>query len=196
MARRPDLEIFAREHGLRMGTIEDLIRYRIQNEKTVQRVAESELSTGHGVFRTYAYKDAIDDTVHLALVMGDIDPGKPTLVRVQLHNPLSDLLDVRLEGQHWPLRSALQRVAEEGEGVVIILRPSEPADALVEQVRAYHVPEDSADAGGQAPDELRTYGVGAQIVADLGVKKMRVLSAPKVVHGIAGFGLEVVDYVS
>jgi 3,4-dihydroxy 2-butanone 4-phosphate synthase/GTP cyclohydrolase II len=91
----------------------------------------------------------------------------------------------------------LARVAQEGAGVVVILRPEEPADALIEQIQAYHMPEETRQkpASGK-PDELRTYGVGAQIIADLGVQKMRVLSAPKIVHGIAGFGLEVVEYVS
>ncbi len=197
LARRPDLEIYAREHGLKIGTIEDLIRYRIENEKTVERVAETDLTTEHGVFRSHAYLDSIDGAVHLALVMGDIDPDEPMLVRVQLQNPLSDLLDARTGSHHWPLRQALQRVAREGKGVVVILRPQEPADAIVGQLNSYHVPSESEEApASNKPDELRTYGVGAQIIADLGVRKMRVLSAPKIVHGIAGFGLEVVEYVS
>ena len=197
MARRPDLEIYAREHDLKIGTIEDLIRYRIENEKTVERVAETELATEHGNFHLHAYLDSIDGAIHLALVKGEIQPGEPTLVRVQLQNTLSDLVDIKLEGEHWPLRQALQRVAHEGHGVVVILRPSESPDALLQQIKAYHMPEQTAhEAVPGKPTELRTYGVGAQIIADLGVQKMRVLSAPKIVHGIAGFGLEVVEYVS
>jgi 3,4-dihydroxy 2-butanone 4-phosphate synthase/GTP cyclohydrolase II len=197
MARRPDLERYAQQHKLKMGTIEDLIRYRIENEKTVEHVAESDLVTGHGVFRAHAYHDTIDNSVHLALVMGEIDPDEPTLVRVQLQNTLSDLADVITEGQHWPLRAALKRIAQEGKGVVVILRPNEPPEALIEQVRTYHIPvETAAEPAAGKPDELRTYGVGAQIIADLGVRRLRVLSAPKIVHGIAGFGLEVVEYVS
>jgi 3,4-dihydroxy 2-butanone 4-phosphate synthase/GTP cyclohydrolase II len=163
----------------------------------VERVASSDLATEHGIFRVHAYHDSIDGAVHLALVMGDLDPDEPTLVRVQLQHTLSDLIDVKREGQHWPLRDVLQRVAREGKGVVVILRPDEPADALIEQIKAYHIPADVDTAAAPSkPDELRTYGVGAQIIADLGVQKMRVLSAPKIVHGIAGFGLEVVEYVS
>jgi 3,4-dihydroxy 2-butanone 4-phosphate synthase/GTP cyclohydrolase II len=197
MARRPDLEIYAREYGLKIGTIEDLIRYRIENEKTVEHVAETDVATEHGVFRVHSYHDSIDGAVHLAAVLGDINPDEPVLVRVQLQHTLNDLLDVKVEGHHWPLREALQRVASEGRGVVVILRPQESAEALVDQIRSYHMPEvsETAPATGK-PDELRTYGVGAQIIADLGVRKMRVLSAPKIVHGIAGFGLEVVEYVS
>jgi 3,4-dihydroxy 2-butanone 4-phosphate synthase/GTP cyclohydrolase II len=197
MARRPDLEVYARQHGLKIGTIEDLIRYRIENEKTVERVASSDLATEHGIFKVHAYHDSIDGAVHLALVMGELEPDEPTLVRVQLQHTLSDLIDVKREGQHWPLRDVLQRVAREGKGVVVILRPDEPADALIEQIKAYHIPADvDTVAESSKPDELRTYGLGAQIIADLGVQKMRVLSAPKIVHGIAGFGLEVVEYVS
>jgi len=197
MARRPDLEIYAKEHDLKIGTIEDLIRYRIENEKTVEHIAETELATEHGIFNLHAYLDSIDGAVHLALVMGEIRPEEPTLVRVQLQNTLNDLVDIKLEGEHWPLRQALQRVAQEGQGVVVILRPSEPADALLEQIKAYHIPEQTPDSAKPGkPTELRTYGVGAQIIADLGVQKMRVLSAPMIVHGIAGFGLEVVEYVS
>jgi len=195
MARRPDLEIYARRHGLKMGTIEALIRYRIENEKTVERVAVSDLATEHGVFRAYAYHDSIDGSVHLALVMGEIRADEPTLVRVHMQNTLGDLVDALTEGHHLTLRQALQRVAQEGKGVVVILRQKEVPDALAEQVRAYHMPQAAVPGTGVEPDELRTYGVGAQIIADVGVQKMRVLSAPKMLHGIAGFGLEVVDYV-
>jgi len=197
MARRPDLELYAKQHNLKMGTIEDLIRYRIENEKTVEHVAENDLATDHGVFRVHAYHDTVDDSVHLALVMGEINPAEPTLVRVQVQNTLSDLCDAETEGQHWPLRDALKRIAGEGKGVVVILRPGEPSGALIEQVRSYHIPEPVTESDRSSkPDELRTYGVGAQIIADLGVRHMRVLSAPKIVHGIAGFGLDVVEYVS
>ena len=197
MARKPDLEVYAKQHGLKIGTIEELIRYRIENEKTIKHVAETELATEHGVFSLHAYRDSIDGATHLALVKGEIDPEQPVLVRVQVQNTLSDLVDIRLEGMHWTLRQALQRVAEEGVGVVVILRPEEAPDALFEQIKAYHMPDENRQAqAGNEPDELRTYGVGAQIITDLGVQKMRVLSAPKNLQGIAGFGLEVVEYVS
>jgi 3,4-dihydroxy 2-butanone 4-phosphate synthase/GTP cyclohydrolase II len=195
MARRPDLEIYAKKHGFKIGTIEDLIRYRIENEKTVARVSGCELATEHGLFHLHAYHDTIDGAVHLALVMGDITPDEPTLVRVHMQNTLSDLADAQLEGHHWSLRQALRRIAREGRGVVVILRWEEQ-DELLQRIREYHRPADESGSAKKAePAELRTYGVGAQIIADLGVRKMRVLSAPKIVHGIAGFGLEVVEYV-
>jgi 3,4-dihydroxy 2-butanone 4-phosphate synthase/GTP cyclohydrolase II len=195
MARRPDLEIYAQAHGLKIGTIEDLIRYRIENEKTIERVAVSEITTEFGVFKTMAYRDSIDGAVHLALVMGEVRPDQPTLVRVHMQDPLGDLLDTTTEGHHLTLRQALRRVAQEGCGVVVILRQPNSTDALVRQIRSYHRPDSNVLPARREPDELRTYGIGAQIIADTGVQKMRVLSAPKIVHGIGGFGLEVVEYV-
>jgi 3,4-dihydroxy 2-butanone 4-phosphate synthase/GTP cyclohydrolase II len=195
MARRPDLEIYAKKHGLKIGTIEDLIRYRIENEKTVERVAGCEVATEHGVFKLHAYHDNIDGALHLALTMGDFGSAEPVLVRVHMQNTLSDLVEARLEGHHWSLRQALRCIAQEGRGVAVILR-WEQQDELLQQIREYHMPQERlASPGKGEPAELRTYGVGAQIIADLGVRRMRVLSAPKIVHGIAGFGLEVVDYV-
>ncbi|MGD2137309.1 MAG: bifunctional 3,4-dihydroxy-2-butanone-4-phosphate synthase/GTP cyclohydrolase II [Gammaproteobacteria bacterium] len=197
MARRADLEIYAREHGLKMGTIEDLIRYRIENEKTVERVAEADMATGYGVFRVFVYHDSIDGTEHLALVIGDIGTPEPVLVRVHMQDTLSDLVDATTESPHLSLKQALQRIAAEGRGVMVILRHNVQPDELARQLGEYHMPgEQPRDIVRKGPDELRTYGVGAQIIADLGVQKMRVLSAPKIVHGIAGFGLEVVEYVS
>jgi 3,4-dihydroxy 2-butanone 4-phosphate synthase/GTP cyclohydrolase II len=195
MARRPDLELYAREHGLKMGTIEDLIRYRIENEKTVERVAENDITTEYGVFRVHAYHDVIDNAVHLAVSVGEISGDEPTLVRVHMQNTLGDMLGARTEDYGWPLHDALKRIAEEGRGAVIILRWDDDPDALVNRIREYHVPDAGGKKARARPDELRTYGVGAQIIADLGIRKMRVLSAPKIVHGIAGFGLEVVEYV-
>jgi 3,4-dihydroxy 2-butanone 4-phosphate synthase/GTP cyclohydrolase II len=196
MARRPDLERYAQEHDLKMGTIEGLIRYRTENETTVERLTECELATEHGVFNLYAYRDTVDNAVHLALVKGEINPDEPILVRVHVENTLSDLVDAQMQDHHWPLRSALQRIAREGLGVVVILRWDNGADALIRSIKGYHLPDRPQQARTmKEPQELRTFGVGAQIIADLGVKKMRVLSAPKIVHGIAGFGLEVVEYV-
>jgi 3,4-dihydroxy 2-butanone 4-phosphate synthase/GTP cyclohydrolase II len=195
MARRPDLEIYARQHGLKIGTIEDLIRYRIENEKTVERVAENDIATEYGVFRVHAYHDVIDNAVHLAVTMGEIDGDEPTLVRVHMQNTLGDMLGARTEDYGWPLHDALKRIANEGHGAVIILRWDDDPDVLVNRIREYHVPDAGGKKAAAKPDELRTYGVGAQIIADLGIRRMRVLSAPKIVHGIAGFGLEVVEYV-
>jgi 3,4-dihydroxy 2-butanone 4-phosphate synthase/GTP cyclohydrolase II len=133
--------------------------------------------------------------VLVGVVLGEFGPVAPTLVRVHMQDTLGDLVDAVTAGHHWTLHQSLERIAQEGKGALVILRRNEPAEALVEQLKAYHVPKPEPKRPGK-PDELRTYGIGAQIIADLGVQKMRVLSAPKIVHGIAGFGLEVVDYVS
>ncbi|MGH8584133.1 MAG: bifunctional 3,4-dihydroxy-2-butanone-4-phosphate synthase/GTP cyclohydrolase II [Gammaproteobacteria bacterium] len=196
MARRPDLEQIAEQHGLRVGTISDLIRFRMQNEKTVERVADNPLETEFGTLQLVAFHDVIDGQLHLALVKGRIDPAQPTLVRVHIYNPICDLTASVRPDCGWRLREVLGRIAGEERGVVVILSNQvDPAD-LIRQVRALS-PDDS---GQQRPrpksDDLRTIGLGAQILADLGVRKMHVLSAPKRLHSISGFGLEVVDYVS
>ncbi|MFP5306945.1 MAG: 3,4-dihydroxy-2-butanone-4-phosphate synthase, partial [Gammaproteobacteria bacterium] len=194
MARRPDLERFAQEHGLKLGSIADLIRYRLDNEHTVERVAETHVMTEFGEFRLVTYQDSIDNTVHLAMVKGQVEAAKPTLVRVHIRNTLQDVLGVRHEDFAWPLRRALQRVAEEGEDVVALLRKPESSRELMQQIVSLN--KAALDEHAHDPQQvLRTYGIGAQILSDLGVRKMRVLSAPKRMQGISGFGLEVVDYV-
>ena len=198
MARRPDLEAFARRHDLKIGTIADLIRYRMANEKTIQRMAEFELPTEFGRLRLLTYQDALTKQVHFALVKGMIDPEQPVLVRVHVQHTLCDLLPVQLPECGWPLADAFRRVAGEPNGVLVLLTRQEDPKELVRRMRQYQLegveshilrPADSAT-------ELRTYGLGAQILLDLGVRRMRVLSAPKKLSGLSGFDLEVVEYVS
>jgi 3,4-dihydroxy 2-butanone 4-phosphate synthase / GTP cyclohydrolase II len=197
MARRPDLETFAREHGLKIGTIADLIRYRLDNEHSIERIAETKIRTEFGEFQLFTYQDAVDSTVHLALVKGSIDPSTPTLVRVHLRNTLADMLGAESDQFGWPLRRAMKRVADEGSGVIVVLRKSEASRDLVQQIISLNRPQTvGADEHPSDPKVLRTYGVGAQILVDLGVRRMRVLSNPKRLHGISGFGLEVVEYVA
>lgn len=197
MARRPDLERFAREHDIKIGTIEDLIRYRMQNERTTECVAEAEFPTQHGHFRLYAYQDTVENGLHLALVAGEISPERPTNVRVHVEDLLCDTLGAA-HGCGWPLHDAMERVAEMGEGVVVILRKPENPRMLVQRIHQYQVtggrPE--TDRRSDAPEDLRTYGLGAQILSDLGVRRMRLMSAPKIFHGIAGFGLEITEYIT
>jgi 3,4-dihydroxy 2-butanone 4-phosphate synthase/GTP cyclohydrolase II len=200
MKRGAELFAFAREHGLKIGTIADLIRYRLTNEHSVERVAEQKVNTEFGEFKLAVYEDRIDKTVHLALVCGRIGGERPTLVRVHMRNMLQDMLGVRRDDHSWPLRRALQRIATEGEGVVVVLRKPESSRDLVQQIINIDqppVPQSGVpvEAPPDDPQVLRTFGVGAQILADLGVRKMRVLSTPKRLHGLSGFGLEVVEYV-
>ena len=193
MARRPDLEKFARLHQLRIGTIADLIRYRLAKEKTVERIVERSVPTEFGEFRLLAYEDRINHTVHLALLRGEVQPDNATLVRVHLQNTLSDVVGVHWEELGWPLRHAMSRIAREG-GVLVILRQVEDPATLVQRLRGHAA--STVDETGPAANVLRTYGVGAQILLDLGVRRMRVLSQPKKMHGLSGFGLEVVEYVN
>ena len=197
MARRPDLEAFAAEHGLKIGTIADLIHYRVANERAVMREERCDLPTEFGNFRVSAYRDTIENEVHLALVLGDISPERPVLVRVHLQNTLCDLFGAYHPACGWPLKDVMQQISAAGEGVIVVLRNRDHPEDLLTKVRELC----DLDRESQAPpikrdrNELRTYGIGAQILADLGVRKMRVMSAPKAMHGISGFDLEVVEYV-
>jgi 3,4-dihydroxy 2-butanone 4-phosphate synthase / GTP cyclohydrolase II len=197
MARRPDLERFAQEHSLRIGTIENLIRYRIENEKSVEVVAETPFPTEMGEFRLVAFEDMIAREVHFALVMGDIRGETPTLVRVHVEHTLCDSLAYNGPQCGWPLRDALSRIAQAGTGVAVIIRKPESPRELVRRIREMALSERGEVTEHETgPAELRTHGVGAQILAELGVQKMRLLSAPKRFHGLGGFGLEVVEYVN
>jgi len=196
MARRADLEEFGRAHDVRIGTIADLIHYRMLHEKTVHRVAECDMPTEFGQFRLVAFQDTIDKRLHLALVKGDIHPEEPTLIRVQVLDSLCDVVPSRRPDCGWPLTDALRRVAEEDKGVVVMLRYEESPDELIQRIQRYaQLDERDAMLAREGNETLRTYGVGAQILLDLGVRRMRVLSAPKKMYGISGFGLEVVEYV-
>ncbi len=196
MARRPDLERFAAEHGLKIGTIADLIRYRMANEPTLERVAESQVETEFGPFRVVAYQDAVEHRVHFALVRGTPCAERPCLTRVHVQNTFTDLLSAQVPDGGWPLRDAIRRVADEGEGVVVVLTRDEPGSALVRRMRSLALGESGVRAQQDQATELRTYGLGAQVLMDLGVKRMRVLSAPKRMGGLSGFELEVVEYVN
>ena len=197
MARRPDLEKFAKAHDLKMGTIADLIHYRIRNEKTIERLNSCRLPTEFGEFQVVAYQDIIDNELHLALIMGEVSPDKPALVRVHMQNSLCDLFALHRSDCGWPLHNAMRQIGKAGEGIIVVLRNHDTAREIVQRIRDYEL----CDAGEETPHrksdkEMRTFGVGAQILADLGVHQMRVLSAPKSFHGLSGFDLEVVEYVA
>ncbi|MFZ1575509.1 MAG: bifunctional 3,4-dihydroxy-2-butanone-4-phosphate synthase/GTP cyclohydrolase II [Chromatiaceae bacterium] len=198
MARRPDLERFAAAHDLKIGTIADLIHYRVSHEKTVKRECDCELPTEFGNFRILAYRDSIDNDLHLALVRGTIAPERPVLVRVHLQNSLCDLFGTQHPGCGWPLREVMRQVAKAEEGVIVVLRNRDRVEDLLSRFKALGPGTPAAEglaARRQDRSELRTYGIGAQILADIGVRKMRVMSAPRAMHGISGFELEVVEYV-
>ena len=189
MARLPDLVEFAAQHKLRIGTIADLIEHRSRTESLVARVAERDIETVHGRFRLYVYSDRIGDATHLALVKGTPAPAKEALVRV--HEPLSviDLLDIGSRSHSWNFSDALAAVSRAESGVVLLLHRLETAAELLERARAH---EDGTTTPAIA---LRNYGIGAQILRDLGVKKMRLMAQPRRMPSMAGFGLEITGYL-
>jgi 3,4-dihydroxy 2-butanone 4-phosphate synthase/GTP cyclohydrolase II len=193
MARRPQLETFAKLHGLRMGTIRDLIRYRLRTERSVERITERRVQTEFGDFQLHLYEDHVHRDLHMALTKGSLTGSSLPLVRVHLADTLRDLVGVRSGARAWTLRDALKRISTEPSGVLVILREQESPRALADAVqfldRRDPAPQDSQQS------VLRTYGIGAQILKDLGVRRMRVLSAPKHFQGISAFDLEVTEYV-
>ncbi|NNF52675.1 MAG: 3,4-dihydroxy-2-butanone-4-phosphate synthase [Gammaproteobacteria bacterium] len=193
MARRDDLLAFAREHKLKIATIAQLIRYRLDHEDSVEIIRDLDVSTIHGKFRMVCLEDHISRTVHLALVYGEIRAEEPVMVRVHLQNTLGDVVGADWSNLGRPVDSAMRRIVEEGNGVVVVLRRHEDPSELIRIIDAGVSQDQRGDSG--ADEVLRTYGIGAQILCKLGVKKMRVLSAPKKMHGISGFGLEIVEYV-
>jgi 3,4-dihydroxy 2-butanone 4-phosphate synthase/GTP cyclohydrolase II len=195
MARRPDLERFAREHGFRIGTIADLIRYRLEKERNVERIAETAVDTEYGEFRLYCYDDHVNRAVHVALVKGDLSTVASPLVRVHLQDTLGDVIGVRSRSLGWPLDSAIKRIADEKVGVVVLLRDQESSRDFIEAIENLHKSTDEVQARREGDAVLRTYGIGAQILRDLGLSKIRVLSAPKHMYAISGFDLEITEYV-
>ena len=188
MARLPDLIDVAREHGLKIGAIADLIHYRSRTERLIERVAERPLMTAHGAFRLVVYRDKIADATHLALVRGPISPEHEVLVRV--HEPLSvmDLLDVNCQSHSWNVPSALEAIAAAGRGVMVLLHRPETAQELRERAIS-----DQPAAGARS--DLRNYGIGAQILRDLNVGKMRLMAKPRKMPSMTGYDLEVTGHV-
>jgi len=196
MARRPDLEKFAAAHGLKIGTIADLIHYRIETEKTVERISEMDFPTEFGNFRLHTYKDGVKGDLHFALVRGELDAEQPVLVRVHLENPVFDLTGSTLNQGSWTIDAALARMAQVERGVLVILCNQIDQELLIHRLQA--LGEDSGEEEKsrlQDGRDYRTIGLGSQILSDLGVRKMIVMSSPKRYHALSGFGLEIVDYL-
>ncbi|MDQ7975943.1 bifunctional 3,4-dihydroxy-2-butanone-4-phosphate synthase/GTP cyclohydrolase II [Paraburkholderia sp. SARCC-3016] len=195
MARLPDLIEFAHEHGLKIGTIADLIHYRSRTESIVERVAERTMHTAHGAFRAVMYLDQPSGQPHIALVRGTPTPDRDTPVRV--HEPLSvlDLLEVGSSCTHsWTLDAAIQEIASRDLGVIVMLNCGDSKEHLVDLFKAFDQ-QDKADALKRRPVDFKTYGIGAQILRELGVGKMQVLSNPRKLGSMSGYGLEVTGFV-
>jgi 3,4-dihydroxy 2-butanone 4-phosphate synthase/GTP cyclohydrolase II len=192
MARRPDLEIFAEKHGLKIGTIADLIHYRMLNEKTIELVEQQTLQTAHGQFELYRYSERGTPDTHLALVKGDPNTGVTT-VRVHGFNPMRDLFGARYQGKPtWNIQSALETLSHSERGVLVWIGQSEPVNlgAALDQFNS------TKPASNLGPQQYRSIGTGAQILRELGVRQMRLLSSPLRFNALSGFDLEVVEYLS
>jgi 3,4-dihydroxy 2-butanone 4-phosphate synthase/GTP cyclohydrolase II len=193
MARLPDLIEFSKKHGIKIGTIADLIHYRSQNECFVERIAERPMTTSHGEFQAIAYRDKLNGSAHLALVHGAISSQQVAMVRV--HQPVSmlDLLERNVTTHSWNLASAMQAIQASSNGVLVLLNCEESAEQMFEQFELLATPK-AKPQGRAASMDLRNYGIGAQILKDIGVGKMKLLANPRKMPSMAGFNLEVVGY--
>ncbi len=189
MARRPQLEVFAQTHGLKIGTIAALIRYRLETEKTVERVHSKLIDTEFGPFHLHVYRDLLSKQMHYALVKGQIDRDQPTLVRVHVKDVFADVLTMQSPLGHRALRPALAAIAEHGAGIAVVLTDPEQQQLQLQQCLG-HGAEPSPHA------QWRTHGLGAQILSDLGATHLRVLGTARKFSGLSGFGLEVVEHVA
>ncbi|MDO6459228.1 bifunctional 3,4-dihydroxy-2-butanone-4-phosphate synthase/GTP cyclohydrolase II [Granulosicoccaceae sp. 1_MG-2023] len=192
MARRPQLEVFAEKHGIKIGTIAELIEYRYASEKSVERIASCPLETEYGEFTLHTFQDHIDDKIHFALTRGDLNAGDSTLVRVHSPEVFGDILHEK--GKTWSLPNAMRRIAEEG-GVLVILANQETDETILGKIKRRCSTEPTI---GVAPMRAQTsqIGIGSQILSDLGVSRMRLLTSTEArYHSLSGFGLEVVEYI-
>ncbi len=198
MARRPDLEKFAEEHDLKIGTIADLIHYRVINETTVEKGETYKLDTEQGEFQVTAFHDQVQGGTHLALVKGQPSPDKPTLVRVHQTEIFRDLLEAKNPGkQSWSLKRSLQRIAEEGEGVVVLLDNQAARPNLETRLKRFlGLEREVRTANQDGAGTYLTIGTGAQILREVGVGKMRLLSSPLKFGALSGFDLEIVETLS
>lgn len=198
MARRPDLEVFSEKHGIKLGTIADLIEYRNNTETTIERVAACQLPTEFGDFELITYRDTIDNQIHYALKKDSVSKEQAPLVRVHLQDTFTDLLHSnRAADRSWSLDCAMKRIGADG-GVLVVLGNEESSESIINKVKAFEQ-QDNAAAPVMAKKQgtSRRVGVGSQILADLGVTDMRLLSSSsKRYHALSGFGLNVVDYVT
>lgn len=183
MARRDDLEIFAEKHNIKWGTIEDLISYRVENEKTIERISEREFKTQYATFKLVSFLDSIHHETHLALIKGDISAEIDTCVRVHMEDTLKDVL--KENSNSFNIDEALKHIAKSSSGVFLLLR-KQTNQSILENVDA---------TAKDSTNDIKTYGVGAQILLDLGVKKMKILGSPRKLRGLKGFGLEVSEYI-
>ena len=182
-------------HDIKIGTIADLIRYRLEKERNVERISEKSVATRHGEFTMVCYDDHVNRAVHVALVKGELATTDSPLVRVHIQDTLGDVIGVSNRSLGWQLDNAIERIAKEDTGVVVVLREQESSRDFMDAVEGLDRPRDDLTNRRSGDSVLRTYGIGAQILRDLGLSKIRVLSAPKHLYAISGFDLEITQYV-
>lgn len=196
MARRDDLKKFALEHDLKIGTIADLIQYRIQHEKTIEKVSSCNYPTKYGNFRLHAFQDQVDNKLHLALTYGNVNTVEPVLVRVNAKSTLADLFQAD-EKDHVTLLEAMSKIAEEGCGALILIRNKEDDQSIAEFIHQQELKEHGAlPEEPSAEVDSRAVGVGCQILSELGMKKLKLLGSPIKYTGLSGFNIEIVENVS
>ena len=204
MARMPDLLEFAKQHDLRIGTIEDLIRYRRQYDSLLRREGATHFDSRFGRFKAIVYRDTLSNREHLALVRGNIDENTVPLIRVQVHYGLYDLLSDLREDSSWTINKSMEKMADEENAILVVLNNADNRDGLLDSLKGSLLEnversesENEKKSSSTDPESLRTFGIGSQILSDLGVKKMRVISgSPLIMHSLAGFDLEVVEFIT
>lgn len=196
MARRPELEVFAEKHGIKIGTIADLIHYRIANEKTVEKLSSEPVHTEFGEFTLHTFRDSIQHEIHLALTLGNIEADEPTLTRVQTNNFLRDVLGLRQpNSDSWSSTQALQRIAREGKGALVLLSAGQAEDIDDSLDTFFGRARPKRSPNKDSSGAFLTIGTGSQILRELGIKKMRLLSSEMKYSGISGFDLEITEYL-
>ena len=193
MARMPDLQTFATEHGLKIGTIADLIEYRSRTETLVERIGERTMQTAFGEFKAVAFRDKPSQGVHLALVKGAWSEGDTVAARV--HEPLSvlDALQTKSHIHSWSLQESLKYLNQQGRGVAVLLNAGESASQLLAQFEGQARPAQAPERGRM---DLRTYGIGVQILRDIGVRRMMLMGKPRRMPSMAGYGVEIAGYIA
>lgn len=201
MARVPNLKIVAREHGLKIVTVADIIAYRLRTETFVKRIAGSVFPTEYGEFKIVIFENELDKEQHIALVKGEIDPDSPVIVRVHTQSTMADVFNSLRTGGRNKLKAALRKIEENGQGILVYLRQEEKAHNLVDEINGNAVKNARAEATGSNPisnpsSNLRIYGIGAQILRALGVHQIRLLTnRPKKIIGLHGYGITVVEHI-
>ena len=191
MARKKDLIAFAKKYKLKIGTIEDLIKYKIANEKTIKRISEEVIATEYGKFTSIFYEDTLTSLIHFVLVKNQIDSNLPTTVRVHVQNVLTDTIK-STNLSTWPLDSALKKISKSKQGAMVFITDN----LSTNHINYLRTTKSRAVKDNKNTDDYRTVGIGAQILSDIGVKDRILLSTPKVYHGINAFGLNVIKYIS